>query len=515
MKNLFERFIIQLSIPYTRHFIKEFYETHPNRNNMLGLWQMCKEYKIVSKGVFIKDKNLDKISIPSILHVSNQFVIVNNIEDNQITFDWDNNLTTLNCLDFQKIWDGNALIIESYEDAEEPYYTEHFKEALQKKAQTFVITAVILGLTLFLFINNVNNRNFLSTLFAIVDLLGLSVCLMLMQKQLYHSSKWGDKLCSIFNKNECNNILDSTKSKIFGYTWSEIGLGYFIMHYIYATTQYEITFILTIINWCAMLFSFWSIYYQAFIAKQWCTLCIIVQALLITNGISPLIYNNVSNIVVSKQFMDNFILFGLSTLIIIFIIHFIAELISQQKKALDITYKYRSLKNNSKVFNLFLNQNKNVSVTTDDSSIHFGNNNAEIKITILTNPHCNPCARLHKKIESLLKTNNEKIYVQYIFCSFNEELKESARFLIAAYQQLDEELAMNLFSDWFRYGKDKRKFFLEHWSKINYRTSQVEEEMNHHERWKENNGFSSTPTIIINGYLFPREYEIDDIATIL
>ena len=56
----------------------------------------------------------------------------------------------------------------------------------------------------------------------------MAVCAMLMQKQLFNESKYGDRVCSLFHHADCNSVLDGPRAKVFGISWSKIGLGFFI-----------------------------------------------------------------------------------------------------------------------------------------------------------------------------------------------------------------------------------------------------------------------------------------------
>jgi protein-disulfide isomerase len=67
------------------------------------------------------------------------------------------------------------------------------------------------------------------------------------------------------------------------------------------------------------------------------------------------------------------------------------------------------MKANEDVFKTLLKQQPfyettdSVTQLLNYSVIHFGNPDAQLKITILTNPFCNPCAKMHKRVEKLLK----------------------------------------------------------------------------------------------------------------
>ena len=150
-------------------------------------------------------------------------------------------------------------------------------------------------------------------------------------------------------------------------------------------------------------------------------------------------------------------------------------------------------------------------MSDNDSSILMGNPKASMRITILTNPHCNPCARMHEQVENLLQTTKNEIAIQYIFSAFTEELKQSNRFLIAAMQQKDIVTTYEIYHKWYVEGKYRAKQFYTEWG-LNLSTPDIEKEMKKHEIWQASNGFHATPTILVNGYELPAEYELKDLA---
>ena len=130
MNNIFERLLKTLSVRHTKDFTEEFYTTHPNRDNLLGLCQMCEAYGISAKGVKIKEMDINALSIPSILHINNQFAILSEISANKITVDLNGQTTSIPRKEVKNLWDGTALLIESDTDAIEPYYPDHQKQTL-------------------------------------------------------------------------------------------------------------------------------------------------------------------------------------------------------------------------------------------------------------------------------------------------------------------------------------------------------------------------------------------------
>lgn len=94
-----------------------------------------------------------------------------------------------------------------------------------------------------------------------------------------------------------------------------------------------------------------------------------------------------------------------------------------EKQLMQQTYRYKALKSKKEVFEALLEKSESYEVSSADSSVFLGNPEAPLTVTVLTNPHCNPCARMHARLEKVLKEAHGRIAVQYIFSSFNEELR--------------------------------------------------------------------------------------------
>ena len=127
--------------------------------------------------------------------------------------------------------------------------------------------------------------------------------------------------------------------------------------------------------------------------------------------------------------LQSYIVFTLS----IMVTHQSVLVRESEKERIYAVQQYRALKANSDVAKALIEKGDYYETTLNDSSIIFGNPKARMRVTILSNPHCNPCARMHKQIEELLDIRGNEICVQYIFSSFNEKLEDSSRYLIYCY----------------------------------------------------------------------------------
>jgi len=150
-----------------------------------------------------------------------------------------------------------------------------------------------------------------------------------------------------------------------------------------------------------------------------------------------------------------------------------------------------------------------IEVDKSSSQILFGNKKANILITIFTNPHCTPCGRMHHKLKKFLKDANGKLCIQYIFASFGGEYDESSSFMIATY--LDKTLNENcrIYHEWFTTGRANRfSFFKKYKDPMD---GKCLNEFNKHNEWCEKAKLKATPTVLINGYQLPKNYQIEGI----
>ena len=510
MKTILENFLDALDISYTKRFTRNLFEEHPHKNNMYGLKKMLDVYGVNTLGVYVEKKKLSELNFPCILHTHGDFVIGLSCDANTIKFLQHGKETTLTHDVFSKTWTGNALVVQETTNATEPDYKEHQRDELISNAKTYSIPlmlalAVVVGL-----VSNLGSINVFEAMRILLSCSGIFVCAMLMEKQLYGESRYGDRVCSLFHHTDCGSVLDGPMAKVFGISWSEIGLGFFIANILLLSVYPSSVGVVAVISWIAMLYGVWSVCYQWRVAKSWCVLCLIVQAIIWAQGIMAIIqYSSVPFTLNLFSSLFACMLFA----VCIMAAHQYANAYAAEDERINAVQKYRALKANSAVAKVLFEQSGYYETSLKDSSIIFGNVNAKIRVTILSNPHCNPCARMHKRVERLLSMKEKEICVQYIFSSFNETLEDSSRYLIYCYISNHIDEALRKLASW--YAKDK--FDYERILKNNVEhlhTEEIENEMEKHRNWRNRTSITATPTILVNGHILPEEYVVEDLAMI-
>ncbi|MDR3340886.1 MAG: thioredoxin domain-containing protein, partial [Candidatus Symbiothrix sp.] len=411
-------------------------------------------------------------------------------------------------------WTGIVLLAESSENSIEPNYKVNRKRELLNATQQYLLLFSIAVLAVLAGIANNTFTTVVPTVpivLTALHLLGAYISYLLVQKQLHIHSSYADKICSLFKQQDCNNILESKAAKLWDvFGWSEIGLGYFLANLIILISLPHLIPYLAIINILALPYSFWSVWYQKFKAKQWCVLCLIVQVLLWLIFAVNLGFGCIQ----LPDFNTTSLIHGLIIACIFgTIILGINILIPNLSKGMLISYlkqEINSIKADEAVFRAMLKKRPAIETNKDDSIILFGNPDAKLQISILTNPFCNPCALMHKRVEKLLKDTENKIGIQYILSSFALELDFANKYLIAVYLGKDTAASWQIYSEWFEKGKDLKEEFFKALN-LNMENPAIEAEFQKHAAWREKSKLSATPTILVNGYPLPNNYKIEDL----
>jgi uncharacterized membrane protein len=508
-KNVLTTLLSLLKVKYTRSYANKFFNEHPYKNNLLGLSQMLSAYGIKNKGIRIDDKDDDifNIQTPFVAHSVGEFVVVTQVTNDVVNYKWDGLNIKETVKQFTESWSGFTLLVEKDEKSIEPDYNENRKIELVNSLRGLILLLLLCGVFVELIIKQSIYANPGLTITLIINIAGICIGYLLVLKQMHVHSSYADKICSLFKQSNCNDVLESKASKIFGLIrWSEVGLGYFISNVILLFFFPAYMFYLSIINVLVLPYSFWSIWYQKWKAKQWCPLCLIVMGLLwllfVTNQYSG--HFTISAINVFDLF-NVFDIYAIPTLVVSILI----PKLSHANKIEQITQGINSLKANEGVFISLLKQQPYFAVEKSTSKIIFGNPDACIQVVILTNPYCNPCAKMHSRVEKLLgKTDN--ICVRYIFSSFDESLDDSNKFLISAYLHNSIEKTRKIFSEWFEKGKYNKEIFF---TRYGYppETDEVADEFARHKKWINETKINLTPTILVSGYKLPTNYKIEDL----
>ncbi|MBR1434767.1 MAG: thioredoxin domain-containing protein, partial [Bacteroidales bacterium] len=480
---------------------------NPDKDNFLGLFSMFTQYGICAKCLRLEDfSKASSLKVPFVTERAGIFIVVNKMSDDVVLYEAPDGKYEKSMDRFLDGWDVNVMSLRITPSSSEPDYRIHHRDQLFNHLMLIVSALAFVSLLASCYIDNGTIIEKGITPLLLLDILGIGVCYMLVRKQLKLNTPLGDKICSAFGQKGCDSVLNSPSSAVLGtVTLSEIGLGYFfgdillLSIFPYVGT---VPFLFTILS---LPLTFWSIGYQALKVKRWCPLCLCVILVLWIKASLVMICSLLNG-------FESVGSWGVSSAILllaVLIVHHVSKEEENKSIAVDNARWFNSIKSEEDVLRTILHKQPYYEVSDKDSTIVFGNKDSDVCVTVLTNPHCNPCARMHKTIQRLLMSA-PNIKVRYIFTSFYESLKESDRYLVGLYLYEGQERAKDYYDKWFEQARHDFKSTI---AEKDYSTisDAVDEELTHHYSWKARMKISGTPTILLNGYKLPDSYSVEDL----
>ncbi|MCH5320014.1 MAG: hypothetical protein J1E38_09960 [Paramuribaculum sp.] len=267
-----------LRVPFTKDYTKQRFDTMPFKT-LFGVTQLLKEYGVASAGYNLADvKDLNRLNTPFIAGTRGGLVIVTSINPNSVSYLTQGVPESMSINDFEKVFTKLVIIPSVTSGAKEPDYNKHLRMVMIKDAKKRLLWLLAGLLITYLFIFNGLWRDWSVWALMCIDFFGLWVTYMLVQKSLSIKNAVADKVCGVLQEGGCDSILKTNASSFFGiFSWSEIGFTYFGVSLLTMLICPSAIHWLALINICCLPYTVWSISYQKFVAKHWCTLCVCVQ----------------------------------------------------------------------------------------------------------------------------------------------------------------------------------------------------------------------------------------------
>jgi len=512
-QNVFVTLLKLLNVKHTNDFSNKYFNEHPHKYNLFGISKMLSDYGIenIATKIIDKENDIAIIETPFIAHFGGDFVVVDKIDADKISYFQNGKKNTLLAWQFIRSWSGIILLAETTPQSGEPDYQKHRKKEILSIVQNIMLVLVSILLLVMAYFSNKLFRNPGVSFLLIINLIGVYIGFLLVVKQMHSHSQLADKICSLLSQNGCNNVLESNASKLWGMIgWSEIGLGYFVANILLLLFFPQKLFILAIINCFTLPYSFWSIWYQKMKVRQWCPLCLIVQFLLWGIFTINCIFGYFCARGIDSTVLTDILFAGCVYAGCILGFNLLIPKLEKGEQTEQTQQEINSIKANEIIFRTLLTKQPYYEVNNADSQIILGNSDAQLVISILTNPFCNPCAKMHKQIEKFLRDTNRKACVQYLFSSFNSNLEFANKYLIATYLEKEQIEFERIISKWFEKGKLLKEAFFKDLH-LNMMNPDIEVEFQKHEAWKIKMHFMFTPIVLVNGYRLPEIYKIDDL----
>jgi uncharacterized membrane protein len=493
--------------------VKDFLLGHPHYPSLKAVCDLLKKWGIEYYALKLTAEEIFALDIPFIAHLNQaggQLAFVERIRNNTVIWQQHKGRKhTTNIEEFAKQISGAVILIEPRQEAGEPGFRQKRQD---KWIKIGLLPAAILTIVLYALYNFISNPGIhLNSAFlflTLTKLLGITASTFLILHELKIHTSIGDKLCGFSSKTDCGAVLTSNASLLFGnINWADTGIIYFTgtILYFMATNSIDGLGILALLSVILLPYPIFSIYYQSVKLKKWCPFCLIVQLVLITEFfiLHPALKN------VSLQLTE------LCRLAFAFMLPATAWIIF--KMYLEKSYKFDQehysflkLKRDPELFRFLLKKDGYTEFTETPDSLMLGNPNAPVTLTAFLSLYCNPCAQAFKKLKVLLE-NCPDIKLNAVFSVYNDdETQQIINTLYYFKSTIGSNATLELIDSWYSLSKSSKKSLLD--KEVISEQSKLSEQVGITNRQLfAKYQIAGTPTIYVNGYRFPVQYEYGDL----
>ncbi len=511
-------FVVQLALKKTKcrvssDSVKDFLLGHPSYPSLKAVCDALHKWGIEYYALKLTIEEILALEIPFITHFNQaggQLAFVERIRNGNVTWQQrKGKKQTSNIEEFTKQISGAVIVIEPGQKAGEPGFR---RKRQDKWIKTGLLPMAILTIILYAVYNFISNPGIhLNSAFlflTLTKLVGITASLFLVLHELKIHTPIGDKLCGFSSKTDCGAVLTSNASRLFGdINWADAGIIYFTGTFLYlmGTTSIDGLGIQALLSVILLAYTLFSIYYQSVKLKKWCPFCLIVQLVLIAEFfISLPAFKNFSLQLLELGRLA-FALMLPATIWVIFKMYLEKSYKSDQEH-----YSFLKLKREPELFRFLLKKDGYTEFAEITDSLIFGYPNAPVTITAFLSLYCTPCAQAFKKLKVLLE-NCPNIKLNAVFSVYTDD--ETQQIINALYyfrSTKGSNATLELIDSWYSLPKSAKKSSLnkeaipEHY-KVAQQVGNINQQL--FEKYQ----IAGTPTIYVNGYEFPKQYEYSDL----
>jgi hypothetical protein len=509
MEKTVTQFLKALHIPVSEKYVQKLIASHPDFPSLLSISDTLTRLGINHAARRVKKDELIEIAYPYLLPVGNNVLLIKSAAD----------LTKHNTdLDY---WTEVVLQAEPTNQTKDKLNNElHARETTISKLGVSLLV-LLGGLLAYLFITSFSVTSFL---LLVTSFAGVAVGYLLLAKELGVTYAAVDAFCNAGKNTNCDRVLKAD-IKLFGIGLSEAVITFFIFQSITLILAQALPkssqgyfAVLAALSLVTLPIIAFSVYYQYFVAKTWCRLCLIVVAILVVQfvvfgssyvtGVTKLI-----TYIPMAHLLASVLLFASIGLLILLI-----KAYTEHANKLEKVGMYGNrVKHSIPVFTHLLLQEQKIDDTPFKNEMLLGNPDAPVKLLMVTNLYCNPCKNAHGVISELIQTYPDQVSVALRFIQSGKDevaINVTVPYLLGYWLQHikgtrdESKQTEKLIHDWFEVW-DLEKFKGSH-ALNNADVGEAKTIATWHYAFANREMIQSTPTFFLNGQKLPKEYSLDD-----
>ena len=524
------KYLQLLNVNVSNKTVNETLQNHPDWPSFLSITDSLAKWNVPNAVGTLNPKDIDELPTPFLSKIDDNILseaplgIITDVSDTEVSMYQGSNqkFKKVSKSEFIQKWSGVYIIAEPDSNSGELNYQTNVRNELFQNIIPWVAITLLVLLFFSLISRSISTLSIdthMATLGiyvqCLIALLGAATTILLAWHEIDQNNPILKKVCSGLAKSDCGAILTSSKAKIFSWlSWSEVGLFFFIGSLLIVLFgSYNINESTGLVAWwnvLALPYTIFSIYYQGKVIKQWCILCLVVQALLIAGFINGLLsgFLHTFNTLNIFLFLKSLLIYSIPA----FTWFSIKPYLMRMQEGKNTKRQFLRLKFNSEIFDTLLKNQKSINHSLDNIGIELGNPNATNTIVKVCSTYCGPCSKAHPELEKLLELNSN-LKVKIIFLANNlhsDPALKPMRHLLAIAEKKDHIMLKKALNDWYLPNdKNYARFASQYPIDENLINQNVN--INAMNDWCTSTGITYTPTVFLNGFQLPSSYGIEDL----
>lgn len=487
--------------------------SHPTYPSLKSVSDAFTRWKTENYAVEIDQSELLELTDPFLAHIKEEkaekFLTVYRVSEAKVVYaEAHGKRRSMKLAEFLAKWDGIVLMINPRSEAGEKDYAqkrqnEHIKNSLLPLG---IVTYVCTGGYFF------TEAAFADTVLSVAwwsllatKTIGVILTVLAIRVEQGKRNEVLDKLCHFGKQSDCKAIINDKEAHVYGWiSLAGAGLVYFLASLMamlilggHSDTPLAALAGLSILTIpvCG-----YSIYYQWAVGKKWCPLCLGIVVVLLVEFALLYPHITVGLISVGDLIVLALIFLAVSVGLLVYTAFMRAE-----TAAFEATSSFLKLKRDPLVFEHALTRTERKDLPIGPHSFVVGDPEAPSVITAFLSLTCNPCKREFMKLDELLATTSS-YKLDVVLSAKDAVVFDQFRYI---YLHQGPAVFLDALRDWYASnGKVDLKAVYHVPDDYSRLTEAQQAHINHYIQAN----IEYTPTIFVQGYKFPKGYEVVDLA---
>ncbi|MVO08980.1 hypothetical protein GOQ30_07350 [Flavobacterium sp. TP390] len=477
-----------------QHSFENLFLSHPNYPSLYAVTDTLDMLQIENVAAQVPKEQFSALPDSFLAVVSNDIVLVRRLSQEVSIETEKEGKKKLSFDAFLTQWSGVVVAIEPNEVIQ--------KERLPLLNNVYVGLAVLLLALLGLTFREFTLPSLLTFLCSSI---GFFLGVVIIDEKINKTEGVISKICSFNEHTSCDSVIQSESSQLTQWLdFSDLPVLFFgtsILLLQLAPASYAIVNFLSLLSLPMVGYSIWL---QKVKLEKWCVLCLGVSLLLVLQSLLFVGF--------AKDLSFNYLGLVQASAIVFSVWFFIKPILYRKVTLEKENVTLLKFKRNFSIFSSLQKPVLDVGVLHSIPTIILGNKEASVKIDLILSPSCGHCHTAFSTAIDLLQQFPDKLQVG-IYYNLNTDNLDNPYLIVAkTILQLHKEnpkMAEAALMDWHIHAMSLKDWKAK-WT-IGMIDFEVEENLRSEYTWCLNNNLNYTPVKLVNGMIYPDEYELQEL----